>query len=181
MATANRTGEYNGCSYVILYSTANRRIVFGGDSHDRTWEFILQEYSQDVTDVDLLIAPHQGSKSGRSYEFLNTLRPALTLFGNARSKHLAYGPWNHRNLPFITSNQANCIVADIDNASMNIFVTNETFAKAENETTYYDESSKGWYICSIEQMLKRKRTFSQFGGQGMVISRDEPHRLLWTL
>ena len=84
LATANRTEEYNDCSYVILYRTGDWRIVFGGDSHDRTWEFILEEYSQDVSNVDLFIAPHHGRKSGRSYEFLDALRPSLTLFGKAQ-------------------------------------------------------------------------------------------------
>ena len=60
VATANQTEEYNDCSYVLLYRAGNRRVVFGGDSHDRTWEFILEEYSQEVSNVDLLIAPHHG-------------------------------------------------------------------------------------------------------------------------
>ena len=34
----NRTEDYNDCSYVVLYRTGNKRIVFGGDSHDNTWE-----------------------------------------------------------------------------------------------------------------------------------------------
>ena len=44
-------------------------IVFGGDSHDATWDHILEHHRADVTDIDLLIAPHHGRKSGRSYEF----------------------------------------------------------------------------------------------------------------
>ena len=149
LATANRTEEYNDCSYVILYRTGDWRIVFGGDSHDRTWEFILEEHSQDVSNVDLLIEPHHGRKSGRSHEFLDALRPSLTLFRNARSEHLAYAAWNYGELPFITNNQANCIVTDINNTSINIFVTNETFARAKNQGTFYDEINKGWYIFSI--------------------------------
>ena len=150
VATANQTEEYNDCSYVILYRTGNWRVVFGADSHDRTREFILDEYSQDVSNVDLLVAPHHGRKSGRSYEFLDTLRPKLTLFGNARSEHLAYGAWNNRRLPFITNNQANCVVANIDNNSIDVFVTNETFAQEKNDKAFYDASSKGWYIYSIK-------------------------------
>jgi hypothetical protein len=44
-----------------------------------------------VTNVDLLIEPHHGRKSGRSYDFLDTLKPKVTIFGNANSEHLAYG------------------------------------------------------------------------------------------
>jgi beta-lactamase superfamily II metal-dependent hydrolase len=38
---ARETGEYNDCSYVLLYKTCNHRIIFGGDSHDKTWEHIV--------------------------------------------------------------------------------------------------------------------------------------------
>ena len=38
VAAANKADhDYNRCSYVILYRTEGRRIVFGGDSHDETW------------------------------------------------------------------------------------------------------------------------------------------------
>ena len=38
VAAANEADQdYNRCSYVILYYTGGRRIVFGGDSHDETW------------------------------------------------------------------------------------------------------------------------------------------------
>ena len=62
----------------------------------------LNNYESDVRDVDLLIAPHHGRSSGRSYEFLDVLRPTLTFFGKARSEHLAYSAWNYRKLPFVT-------------------------------------------------------------------------------
>ena len=132
LATANRTEEYNNCSYVILYRT--------GDSANCIWRrftrpdmgvYFGRTLRQDVSNVDLLIEPHHGRKSGRSHEFLDALRPSLTLFRNARSEHLAYAAWNYGELPFITNNQANCIVTDINNTSINVFVTNETFARAK--------------------------------------------------
>lgn len=85
---SNETDDYNDCSYVILYSTGGNRIVFAGDSHDKTWEHILANH-KDVTDIDLLIAPHHGRKSSRNYDFLDVLKPKLTFFGNAPSEHLA--------------------------------------------------------------------------------------------
>lgn len=84
--TANaKDDDYNDCSYVLLFRAGQDRIVFGGDSHDATWEHILSHWESDVTDIDLLIAPHHGRKSGRSYEFLDTLNPTVTFFGNAPS------------------------------------------------------------------------------------------------
>ncbi len=125
---ANNSDEYNDCSYVLLYYTNGHRIVFGGDSHNNTWEHVLDKYADCLEDIDLLIAPHHGRSSGRSYNFLDVLRPKLTFFGNAPSKYLAYNAWRYRKLPFVTNNQANCMVVDTSQRPMNLYVTNKSFA-----------------------------------------------------
>lgn len=143
---ANRTGDYNQCSYVLLYRTDNHKVIFGGDSHDSTWEHILDNHRNSVEDIDLLIAPHHGRDSGRAYDFLDVLKPSLTFFGNASSEHLAYGAWNSRGLPFVTNNQANCMVVDTSQDSMALYVTHEPFARAKNSATFYSESAKAWFV-----------------------------------
>ena len=148
---ANETDDYNDCSYVLLYRTGNKRIVFGGDSHDRSWEHILKNWNEDVRNIDLLIAPHHGRDSGRSYEFLNVLRPTLTFFGNARSEHLAYDHWRNRGLPIVTNNQANCMVVDASTTPMNLYVTNETFAKRVNPSTFYSHRFQAWFAYPIQR------------------------------
>lgn len=152
--TANdQDEEYNQCSYVILYKTGRNRIIFGGDSHDEAWDHILVNHKDDVAKVDLLIAPHHGRKSGRSYKFLDTLMPTLTFFGNARSEHLAYSAWSTRGLPFITNNQANCMVVDASLTPMNLYVTHEHFARSINESTFYSDTCKSWYVGAIAEDL----------------------------
>lgn len=147
---ANDTDDdYNCCSYVLLYKTGSNRIVFGGDSHDLTWEHILDKYRADVTDIDLLIAPHHGRRSGRSYDFLDTLRPTLTFFGNARSEDLAYSAWGNRGLFFVTNNQANCMVVDARDHPMSLYVTHENYARRVNEFTWYSDKFKAWYVCDV--------------------------------
>lgn len=145
----NDSEDYNDCSYVLLYRIGDKRIIFGGDSHNNTWEHILKEYEDNLKDIDLLIAPHHGRSSGRSYEFLDVLQPVLTFFGNARSEHLAYGAWNYRKLPLVTNNQANCMVVDASANPMDLYVTNETFARSVNASTYYNESFKAWFAYPI--------------------------------
>ena len=117
--------------------------MFGGDSHDATWDHILEHYKDDVTDIDLLIALHHGRKSGRSYVFLDTLTPTLTFFGNARSEHLAYGAWANRGLSIVTNNQANCMVVDANTDPMTLYVTHENFARRVNALTYYSDYLHG--------------------------------------
>ena len=148
---ANKTGDYNDCSYVLLYRTGGKRIIFGGDSHDDTWEHILKNWEADIRDIDLLIAPHHGRDSDRSYEFLNLLRPTLTFFGNARSEHLAYDAWYNRGLPIITNNQANCMVVDASASPMDLYVTNETFAKSVNPNSFYSDRFRAWYAYPIQR------------------------------
>lgn len=150
VAEANRTDDFNDCSYVILYRSGSRRIIFGGDSHDKTWNHILNNYESDVKDVDLLIAPHHGRDSGRSYDFLDIVRPKLTFFGNANSEHLAYSAWSNRKLPFITNNQGNCLLADINSDTMSIYATYENFARKFTEhkdyQTFYDDKLQAWFL-----------------------------------
>jgi beta-lactamase superfamily II metal-dependent hydrolase len=152
-AASEADDEYNRCSYVILYKTVGNRIVFGGDSHDETWDHILKNHKDDVTNVDLLIAPHHGRKSNRSYKFLDTLMPRLTFFGNAPSEHLAYSAWNYRDLSFVTNNQANCMVVDASTTPMSLYVTHEHFARRVNEHTFYNDTFKAWYVGPITEDL----------------------------
>ena len=136
---------------MLLYRTGDKRIVFGGDSHDDTWEYILEAHRDEVANIDLLIAPHHGRDSGRSYDFLDVLKPSLTFFGNARSEHLAYDAWYRRDLPIVTNNQANCMVVNACETPMKLYVTNETFARTVNTATYYDERLQAWFTCLIER------------------------------
>lgn len=148
---ANKTKDYNDCSYVILYRTGNnKKVIFAGDSAEKTWDYILENYQDDVTDVDILIAPHHGRKSGGNDDYLDVLNPKLTLFGNAKSEHLDYQSWNNRGLDHITNNQANCVVVNTSGENgMDIYVSYETFAKSRNADTYYDEEYNAWYIMTI--------------------------------
>ena len=146
---ANETGNYNDASYVILYHGVGGKILLSGDSHDNTWEHILDNWKDDVKDVDLLIAPHHGRKSDRSYKFLDTVNPKMTFFGNARSEHLAYDAWHHRKLEYITNNQANCMVVDCSGNNLTLYVTYEKFARKYNPYTRYSEKYDAWYLKEI--------------------------------
>ena len=146
---ANETEDYNDCSYVILYRTRNKKIIFAGDSAKKTWDYILENHRKEVENVDLLIAPHHGRKTGGNDEYLDVLKPKLTLFGNAKSEYLDYSSWNNRGLEKITNNQADCIIIETKNEKMNVYVTYEKFARDYNSDTYYEERFKAWFIKSI--------------------------------
>jgi hypothetical protein len=78
------------------------------------------------------------------------VNPTLTLFGNAASKDLAYSAWNYRKLPFITNNQANCVVVETSTKPMQVYVTYEPFARKLNRDTYYSDTHQAWYCGTIK-------------------------------
>lgn len=152
---ANKRKNWNDASYVVLYSTKDprRKILFTGDSEDDTWEHILENWEDEVKDVDVLIAPHHGRHSGRDYKFLKVVNPRLTLFGNALTEHHAHQYWNNRGLTILTNNQAGYVVLDIVDEGIKVYVKNEEYAQnltehngRENE---YSEPCDGWYLGTI--------------------------------
>lgn len=147
---ANEKGEFNDASYVILYRSEGGRILLCGDSHDRTWDHILEKYPEDVDEVDVLIAPHHGRKSDRSFKFLDIVKPKLTFFGNAPSEHLAYDAWRSRGLVIVTNNQAGCMVVDTDVSPMKFFVTHKNFAEKVNKNTWWSERHKAYYVSDVK-------------------------------
>jgi competence protein ComEC len=130
VASAIDCDDYNDSSYVVLFTPPKQngktwKILFAGDSHDKTWEYILKNYKAAVADIDILFAPHHGRDSDRSYDFLNVLRPKVTLFGNAKTKDLAYNSYPRIR---ITNNQAGHVIMDISETHIRILVKNKEFA-----------------------------------------------------
>lgn len=148
-ADAQETGECNDYSYVLLYKSNAGRIVMSGDSHDKTWEHILSKHGSDVAGADILIAPHHGRNSDRSFDFLDVVKPKLALFGNAASEHLAYAEFSKRNIPVITNNQAGCVVIDTNGNCMQLYVTNPSFAEAVTGAQTFDPTLQAYFLGTL--------------------------------
>lgn len=105
------TEKYNDISYVLLITTAhNRKILFCGDTEAAAWDIILKNHAQELSDIDILISPHHGRKSGGNDEYLDVLRPKISLLGNAKSKDIDYSAWNNRKLLHFTNNQLGSVI-----------------------------------------------------------------------
>ena len=129
---ANRTDDPNDASYVLVYRTCGGRIIFPGDAHDKTWEFVQSNCEELVKDCSVLIAPHHGRASDRSYEFLDVLEPKLSLFGCARSDEIAFDAWHSRGLLYITNNKAGNVLLRPCNQGIEVYVEDFAFAKTFN-------------------------------------------------
>jgi competence protein ComEC len=123
--------DINEGSYIICYNSAGGKIILPGDAHDVTWDYVFDKYPSYLSPCAFLLAPHHGRDSERSYEFLDRLKPKLTLIGCAPSQYIDYGQWNRRNLEFITSNQAGNVVLDIFSGGINVYIENDRFAEAK--------------------------------------------------
>jgi beta-lactamase superfamily II metal-dependent hydrolase len=127
---AIESGDVNDSSYVLLYRSAGGRILIPGDAHDETWDYVLEHYKNAVSGCSVLFAPHHGRRSGRSFEFLDIVKPKMTFFGCASSGHLAYKEWSKRGLPVVTNNQAGNIVLECADGQIDIYVENSKFAES---------------------------------------------------
>lgn len=156
-------GDIHDLSYVLLFTFPKKggaywKIIFSGDSHDNSWNYILENFKDDVKNVDVLFAPHHGRDSNRSYEFLKTLNPKMTLFGNASSRHLAYDSYKGVR---ITNNQAGYVILDINEDRLLVLVKNKLFAdyfrnkmdSSWGEATYYKEL-EAYAVFQFNSLLK---------------------------
>jgi competence protein ComEC len=152
VADCNMTDDVNDGSYVFLYRSNGGRILLPGDAHDNTWQFIRRNYLSDVADASFLLAPHHGRDSERSYDFLDYVRPQLTLFGCAPSEHVDCDQWRRRGLDYITSNQCGNVVlqpaSDEFGTYIAVYVQNVDFAVSRGQGTVTNEQGYA-YLTTI--------------------------------
>ena len=150
---ANKAGDWNDASYVILYHIQGHKVLFCGDASNKTWQHILDKHQSDVTNIDVLIAPHHGRKGTLDFSFLDVTNPKLTLIGNALSKHLAYSQWNNRKLLHLTNNQAGNVMLDFVNGAVRIYCGNQKFVEsflADKEWyTYKHRDMDYWFFSNL--------------------------------
>ena len=141
LKAAEEAGNWNDASYVILYCIQGRKILFCGDSDMGTINHLMAHHRADITNLDVLIAPHHGRDSNKDFSFLDVMKPKLTLVGNAKCKDLAYDKWNSRELEHIQNNQAGNILIDIYNGELHVACSNKSFADSYNKEHFKKDSA----------------------------------------
>ncbi len=146
--TANDNGDINGASYVVVYNSSAGPIIFPGDSNDKTWEYILQNHEDMISNAAVLFAPHHGRKFEQGYSFLDVVKPRVSFFGCAPSEHLAYSAWRNRGLLYFTNNQCgNVHVYPVD-TKVKVFI--ENFEYANDYTRGNTRTKDGyWLLCEV--------------------------------
>ncbi|SRR6266480_1389851 len=136
--------DLNDASYVLLYQSSGGKVLLPGDAHDAAWEHVLTAHRDDVANCSVLLAPHHGRDSDRSYDFLDVVKPRLTIIGCAPSEHIEYDQWHRRELDFVTSNQAGNIVLDIGDKYIDVYIQNEAFAIARGGDNHRVKNQQGY-------------------------------------
>lgn len=139
---ANKLGDWNDSSYVLLYYTHGFKVLFCGDADMGTINHLLENHKQEISNIDVLIAPHHGRDSDKDFSFLDVMKPQITLMGNAKSKFLAYDEWSNRGLSHITNNQAGNILIEFEEGSMYISISNKVFADNFCQSQWKQNSSQ---------------------------------------
>ena len=78
----------NNSSCVLLIQWRDQRILLTGDIEKKAEKDLLKRYQ--MQPVKLLVAPHHGSKTSSSAEFVETLRPTHVVFSAGHRHHFGH-------------------------------------------------------------------------------------------
>jgi len=69
----------NKLSYVLLITYANRKILLSADAEKETWEYLLENHSEELKNIDILKAAHHGRDSGYYQPAVKHMAPKYTI------------------------------------------------------------------------------------------------------
>ena len=142
---ADGSKDWNDTSFIIVHRMAGGNAVYCGDAWDGAMAHAIEKYPNTMKDVGFLLAPHHGRDSGRSYDFLDHLKPRFTLIGCADHQHHSTEEWRKRNLDYCKQNQCGnmLIKPSNDDTRIDIYIENKKFAdncgSDTTRTLYGDE------------------------------------------
>jgi competence protein ComEC len=76
---AEEKNNKNIMSYVLLVKYGGRKFIFGGDAEKETWEYILENYEEEIKNVTVLDASHHGRDSGYHQPSVKVMNPMYTV------------------------------------------------------------------------------------------------------
>ena len=66
--------ELNDLSYVLLMKVNNLKILLAGDAEQRAWNHMIQNHRSEITNIDILKAPHHGRERAFKEEAVKIMR-----------------------------------------------------------------------------------------------------------
>ena len=128
---ANNKKNWNDASAVILYKAAGYKFLFCGDSGDATWKHLIKNHRSEVSNIDIFFAPHHGRDSDRDFEFLDIVKPRITILGNAESNQKADDQYRDKSLYKFSNTQAGNFKFEINSDNkLEVYFSNKKFAES---------------------------------------------------
>lgn len=69
----------NLCSYVFLITYQDYKFVLAGDAEKEDWDYIVENYANKISNVNVLKAAHHGRDSGFQEEAVKLMNPEYTI------------------------------------------------------------------------------------------------------
>jgi len=69
----------NKMSYVLLIRHKGRKILLPGDAEKETWEYLVENYEDELKNIDILKAAHHGRDSGYYQPAVKLMFPTYTI------------------------------------------------------------------------------------------------------
>jgi len=130
---AEETEDYDNLSYVFRIHYNGINIIITGDATKIALDDIVANYNADVLKASILLAPGHGSKNHVSKDFLDVVKPRLTIVSVAEGVDYDYDTYKNYGRVLSTKYYGNIRVQIKDNKEV-IF------------RTEFQNYSDGWYI-----------------------------------
>ena len=78
----------NLCSYVLLITYKDFKFVLAGDAEKESWDYIVENYSDKISNVNVLKAAHHGRESGFHEEAVKLMNPEYTVVSVGKNQTL---------------------------------------------------------------------------------------------
>jgi len=115
----------NLCSYVLLITYKDFKFVLAGDAEKESWDYIVENYSDKISNVNVLKAAHHGRESGKiPSDLLKRLDPHVIVIGEALSEHLNY----YTGYNTLTQNSTGDIVFKNESGKTHIFIEKKNYS-----------------------------------------------------
>ncbi len=131
---AEDNGEYDHLSYVLQITYKGMKAMLTGDASKVALDDILTNYEANELQSSILLAPGHGSKNHVSKDFLEAVKPRLTIVSVAEGVDYDYETYKNYGRVLSTKHYGNIWVKIKDDGGI-LF-----------RTQFQDYSNNGWYI-----------------------------------
>ncbi len=134
MKNAEDSGDYDHLSYVLQITYQGMRAILTGDASKTALDDIVANYKANELQSSILLAPGHGSKNHVSKDFLEVVKPRLTIVSVAEGVDYDYETYKNYGCVLSTKHYGNIRVKIGDDG--------EIFFR----TQFQDYSNNNWYI-----------------------------------